>query len=242
MIKNILLPLCIATISVSGLAQAEPFYSAKVIQADYAAAPDVKLLIRIQNVKGSGEEPSGASRANCMKAHKSTDQPGPDPCFSFMLDEGEGTVKVKKQTLLNDPQRSTDPIYIELIYNSGITKNQHGYYDNKTVKLWVNDNNGWNNWDDDLLQSMPQVATTQDRGIYQLVIADADALLNSAYRDKASRLSQEKRIIFRDIQRAWMKNRDLECNGAIFGEYLDTCLIRLTLDRARQIAVAPTPK
>lgn len=159
-----------------------------------------------------------------------------------MLDEGEGNVKVKKQTLLNDPQRSSDPIYIELIYKSGITKNQYGYYDNKTVKLWVNDNNSLNNWDADLLQSMPQVAITQDRGIYQLVLADADALLNSTYRDKASRLSQEKRYVFRDIQRAWMKNRDLECNSAIFGEYLDTCMIRLTLDRARQIAVAPTPK
>ena len=52
MIKNILFPLCIATISVSGFAQAEPFYSAKIIKADYSAAPDVKLLIRIQNVKG----------------------------------------------------------------------------------------------------------------------------------------------------------------------------------------------
>lgn len=240
--KNIILPLCIATISVSGLARAEPFYSAKVIQADYSAAPDVKLLIRVQDVEGGSEKPSGGSRATCMKAYKSAAQPGPDPCFSFLLDEGEGSVKATKQTLLNDPQRSSDPIYIELIYKSGITKNQHGYYDNKTVKLWVNDNNSLNNWDADLLQSMPQVAITQDRGIYQLVLADADALLNSAYRDKVSRLSQEKRGVLREIQRAWMKNRDLECNGAIFGEYLDICMICLTLDRARQIAVAPTPK
>lgn len=79
MIKNISLSLCIATISVSGFAQAEPFYSAKVIQADYSAAPDIKLLIRIQDVEGGSEEPSGASRATCMKAYKSAAKPGPDP-------------------------------------------------------------------------------------------------------------------------------------------------------------------
>lgn len=240
MIKNIFL--LFGTLTMTCFVQAEPFYTAKILQADYAAVPDVKLLVRIQDVEGGSEEPSGASRATCMKANKSAAQPGPDPCFSFELDEGEGNVKVTKQTLLNDPQRSTDPIYIELIYRSGISKNQYGYYDNKTVKLRVNDNNSLNNWDAELLQSLPQVTISQDRGIYQLVLADADALLNSAYRDKTNRLSQEKREVFREVQRAWMKNRDLECNSAIFGEYSDTCLIRLTLDRARQIAVAPTSK
>jgi hypothetical protein len=242
-IKNIVLPFCVATLTFfNGAAQAEPFYSAKILQADYSAVPDIKLLIRIQDVESSSDEASGSSLATCMKASNSATQPGPNPCFRIQLDEGEGNVKVTSQTLLNDPQRASDPIYIELVYKSGATKNQYGYYDNKTVLLTVEDNNGLNNWDSDIPQSLPQVKIEKDRGIYQLVLADADALLNSAYRDKASRLSQDKRDVFREVQRAWMKNRDLECNSAIFGEYSESCLIRLTIDRARQIAVAPLAK
>jgi uncharacterized protein YecT (DUF1311 family) len=75
-----------------------------------------------------------------------------------------------------------------------------------------------------------------------LVLADADALLNSAYHDKANRLSDEKKTSFREVQRAWMKLRDLECVKSIYGEQSASCLIRLTLDRARQIAVAPPLK
>lgn len=57
MIENIVLPFCIATISVfNGAAQAEPFYSAKILQADYCAVPQIKLLIRIQDVESGSEE------------------------------------------------------------------------------------------------------------------------------------------------------------------------------------------
>jgi uncharacterized protein YecT (DUF1311 family) len=177
-----------------------------------------------------------------MRANKSAAQPGPNPCFSFELDEGNGNVRVLKQTLLNDPQRGSDPIYIELLYKSEQTKNQYGWFDNKTVKLRVDDNNSLNNWDADLSQSLPQVKIVQESEIYQLVLADADALLNSAYRDKANGLSEEKKTAFREVQRAWMKFRDLECVKSVYGEQSASCMIRLTLDRARQIAVAPPSK
>ncbi|WP_033059328.1 lysozyme inhibitor LprI family protein [Pseudomonas mandelii] len=242
-VKNIVFLVCSAFfVFAVATVQAEPFYSAKILQADYSTAPNLRLLIRIQDVETGSDEPSGSTRADCMRGSKSAAQPGPTPCFSFELDEGNGNVSVLKQTLLNDPQRGNDPIYIELLYKSEQEKNQYGWFDNKTVKLRVDDNNGLNNWDADLPQSLPQVKIVQESDIYQLVLADADALLNSAYHDKANRLSDEKRTAFREVQRAWMKFRDLECVKSIYGEQSASCMIRLTLDRARQIAVAPPSK
>jgi hypothetical protein len=109
-VKNIIFLACSAFFVFSvAIVQAEPFYSAKILQADYSAAPNLRLLIRIQDVEAGSNEPSGSTRADCMRASKSAAQPGPTPCFSFELDEGNGNVSVLKQTLLNDPQRGKRP-------------------------------------------------------------------------------------------------------------------------------------
>jgi hypothetical protein len=90
MVKNIVFLIC-STFFVFSMAsvQAEPFYSAKILQADYSAVPNLKLLIRIQDVETGSNEPSGSTRADCMRGSKSAAQPGPNPCFSFELDSAK---------------------------------------------------------------------------------------------------------------------------------------------------------
>ncbi|MBL0951235.1 MAG: DUF1311 domain-containing protein, partial [Pseudomonas sp.] len=48
-------------------------------------------------------------------------------------------------------------------------------------------------------------------GISALVLGDADALLNAAYRERQRQLSDEAGTALRQAQRNWIAMRDAEC-------------------------------
>ena len=64
------------------------------------------------------------------------------------------------------------------------------------------------------------------------------------HRERQRQLSDEAGTALRQAQRNWIAMRDAECKPygedqpySVFGEFSYDCMVRLTLDRARQLAV-----
>lgn len=105
----------------SSIVNAEGTMVATVLQADFSKDPEIRLLVRVVDVGGGSDTPSMAVRKECLERVKSSDRPGPDPCFSIEISESKKQRAIVRQTLLNDPQRSTDPIYLEIVYRSEVS-------------------------------------------------------------------------------------------------------------------------
>lgn len=238
-------PLCLFTLALLPLAaQAEATLTATIIQADFSNAPEARLLVRVMDEAFGSQDSSIAERSYCASHGEAADRPGPDTCFSITLDEGAGPQPLIAQTLLNEPQRGSDPVYVEVLYRSHYPVDESGSASRPLASVRV-EANGFYNWNDEQQQSLPQNYKVVDKGFYPLVLNDADALLNSTYRERLGRLPEARQAALREAQRKWMVFRDAECKPAgggahsAFGEQEHNCLLRLTLDRARQIATAP---
>ena len=149
---------------------------------------------------------------------------------------------------MSDPQRSTDPIYLEIVYRSEVSNGDPTNHYGRSVSLKIEEN-GFYNWNNEAKQALADVAwPSSSNGALDVVLVDADALLNAVYRDRMTRLDDNAQKGLRETQRAWMKFRDTECQAdsksyeSVFGELSYNCLIRATIERARQIAMAPDKK
>lgn len=232
----------------SSIVKAEGTMVATVLQADFSNDPEIRLLVRIVDVGGGSDTPSMAVRKECLERVKSSDRPGPDPCFSIEISESKKQRAIVRQTLLNDPQRSTDPIYLEIVYRSEVSTTDPTNHHQRSALLRIEEN-GFYNWNNETKQALADGEwPSTPHGALSVVLADADALLNSVYRDRMTRLDESAQKGLKDTQRAWMKFRDAEClmdvksYTTMFGEFPDACLIRATIERARQLATAPDKK
>ena len=229
----------------SSLAHAEGTMIATVLQADFSKDPEIRLLVRVVDVGWGPDAPSMALRKDCLARVKSSDRPGPDPCFSIEITESKKQRAIVRQTLLNDPQRSSDPIYLEIVYQSEVSESDPTNHYGRSARLKVEEN-GFYNWNNETKQALADVVwPTLPSGTLDLVVTDADALLNLVYRERMERLDEKAQKELRETQRAWMKFRDAEClpeaksYKSVFGEWSNSCLIRATIERARQLAMAP---
>lgn len=229
----------------SSLAQAEGTMIATVLQADFSKDPEVRLLVRVVDIGWGPDAPSMALRKECLARGKSSDRPGPDPCFSIEITESKKQRAIVRQTLLNDPQRSTDPIYLEIVYQSEVSATDPTNHHRRSAWLKIEEN-GFYNWNNETKQALADVVwPTASSGALDLVVTDTDALLNLVYRERMERLDENAQKGLRETQRAWMKFRDAEClpeaksYKSVFGEWSNSCLIRATIERARQLAMAP---
>lgn len=218
---------------------------ATILQADFSKDPEVRLLVRVVDVGGGSDSPSMAVRNQCLERKASAERPGPDPCFSIEITESKKQRAIVRQTLLNDPQRTTDPIYLEIVYRSEVSESDPTNHHQRSATLKIEEN-GLYNWNNESEQALADVEWfPSGNGVLDLMVPDADALLNSVYRDRMSRLDESGQKALRETQRAWMKFRDAECQAdpkshkSVFGEWSDACLIRATIERARQLALAP---
>ena len=235
------LPLAMFSIVV----KAEGTMVATVLQADFTRDPEIRLLVRVADVGGGEITTPMASRSDCLRRSKSPDRPGPDPCFSIGITEDQQPRDVVRQTLLNDPQLSTDPIYLEIVYRSEVSEsdptNHHGRYAFLRIE-----ENGFYNWNDEAKQALADVEwQSYSHDVFDVALVDEDARLNAAYRDRMARLDEAKQKGLREAQRTWIKFRDAECkpdpksDRSVIGESTDQCLIRATGERTRQLSVAP---
>lgn len=229
----------------SSLAHAEGTMIATVLQADFSKDPEIRLLVRVVDVGWGPDAPSMALRKDCLARVKSSDRPGPDPCFSIEITESKKQRAIVRQTLLNDPQRSSDPIYLEIVYQSEVSESDPTNHYGRSARLKVEEN-GFYNWNNETKQALADVVwPTLPSGTLDLVVTDTDALLNLVYRECMERLDEKAQKELRETQRAWMKFRDAEClpeaksYKSVFGEWSSSCLIRATIERARQLAMAP---
>jgi hypothetical protein len=229
----------------SSLAHAEGTMIATVLQADFSKDPEIRLLVRVVDVGWGPDAPSMALRKDCLARVKSSDRPGPDPCFSIEITESKKQRAIVRQTLLNDPQRSSDPIYLEIVYQSEVSESDPTNHYGRSARLKVEEN-GFYNWNNETKQALADVVwPTLPSGTLDLVVTDTDALLNLVYRERMERLDEKAQKELRETQRAWMKFRDAEClpeaksYKSVFGEWSNSCLIRATIERARQLAMAP---
>lgn len=232
----------------SSLAHAEGTMIATVLQADFSKDPEIRLLVRVVDVGWGPDAPSMALRKDCLARVKSSDRPGPDPCFSIEITESKKQRAIVRQTLLNDPQRSSDPIYLEIVYQSEVSESDPTNHYGRSARLKVEEN-GFYNWNNETKQALADVVwPTLPSGTLDLVVTDTDALLNLVYRERMERLDEKAQKELRETQRAWMKFRDAEClpeaksYKSVFGEWSNSCLIRATIERARQLAMAPDNK
>jgi uncharacterized protein YecT (DUF1311 family) len=70
-----------------------------------------------------------------------------------------------------------------------------------------------------------------------------DKRLNQAYRDLVAKLEQGKREKLRDVQRAWLSYRDLNCDfqsddyqgGSIYSLIQSSCLAEMTKQRTKDL-------
>lgn len=229
----------------SSLAHAEGTMIATVLQADFSKDPEIRLLVRVVDVGWGPDAPSMALRKDCLARVKSSDRPGPDPCFSIEITESKKQRAIVRQTLLNDPQRSSDPIYLEIVYQSEVSESDPTNHYGRSARLKIEEN-GFYNWNNETKQALADVVwPTLPSGTLDLVVTDTDALLNLVYRERMERLDEKAQKELRETQRAWMKFRDAEClpeaksYKSVFGEWSNSCLIRATIERARQLAMAP---
>jgi hypothetical protein len=229
----------------SPVVMAEGTMIATILQADFSKDPEVRLLVRVVDVGGGSDTPSMAVRNQCLERKASAERPGPDPCFSIEITESKKQRAIVRQTLLNDPQRTTDPIYLEIVYRSEVSESDPTNHHQRSATLKIEEN-GLYNWNNESEQALADVEWfPSGNGVLDLMVPDADALLNSVYRDRMSRLDESDQKALRETQRAWMKFRDAECQAdpklhkSVFGEWSDACLIRATIERARQLALAP---
>lgn len=233
----VLITLCLSPV----LAAAEGTLTATVVHADFSQAPEVRLLVRVLDEAFATDQESIVSQ--CPVARAAGEHLAPDSCFEVTIDEGSGAVQPMSQTLLARPERASDPIYLELVYRTQLQPLYDDVYSRPTARLRV-ETNGFYNWNDEMLQALPQNVMALG-GINALVLGDADALLNAAYRERLRQLSDEASSALRQAQRNWIAmRRDAECKPygeeqpySVFGEFSYDCLVRLTLDRARQLAV-----
>ena len=232
----------------SSLAHAEGTMIATVLQADFSKDPEIRLLVRVVDVGWGPDAPSMALRKDCLARVKSSDRPGPDPCFSIEITESKKQRAIVRQTLLNDPQRSSDPIYLEIVYQSEVSESDPTNHYGRSARLKVEEN-GFYNWNNETKQALADVVwPALPSGTLDLVVTDTDALLNLVYRERMERLDEKAQKELRETQRAWMKFRDAEClpeaksYKSVFGEWSNSCLIRATIERARQLAMAPDNK
>jgi len=232
----LLITLCLSPV----LAAAEGTLTATVVHADFSQAPEVRLLVRVLDEAFATDQESIVSQ--CPVARATGEHLAPDSCFEVTIDEGSGAVQPMSQTLLARPERASDPIYLELVYRTQLQPLYDDVYSRPTARLRV-ESNGFYNWNDEMLQALPQNVMALG-GINALVLGDADALLNAAYRERLRQLSDEASSALRQAQRNWIAMRDAECKPygeeqpySVFGEFSYDCLVRLTLDRARQLAV-----
>ena len=232
----------------SSLAHAEGTMIATVLQADFSKDPEIRLLVRVVDIGWGPDAPSMALRKDCLARVKSSDRPGPDPCFSIEITESKKQRAIVRQTLLNDPQRSSDPIYLEIVYQSEVSESDPTNHYGRSARLKVEEN-GFYNWNNETKQALADVVwPTLPSGTLDLVVTDADALLNLIYRERMERFDEKAQKELRETQRAWMKFRDAEClpeaksYKSVFGEWSNSCLIRATIERARQLAMAPDNK
>lgn len=242
-ILNLFYIFSLVLISVS--AQAEGTMVATVLQADFTRDPEVRLLVRVADVGGGEVSAPMASRSDCLKRGKSPDRPGPDPCFSVAITEGQQPRDIIQQTLLNDPQLSTDPIYLEIVYRSEVSESDPTNHHGRSALLRIEEN-GFYNWNDEAEQALADVELqAYSHDLLDVALVDADARLNAAYRDRMVRLDETKQKGLREAQRGWVKFRDAECkpdsksDRSVFGESSEKCLIRATGERARQLSIAP---
>lgn len=229
----------------SSLAHAEGTMIAMVLQADFSKDPEIRLLVRVVDIGWGPDAPSMALRKDCLARVKSSDRPGPDPCFSIEITESKKQRAIVRQTLLNDPQRSSDPIYLEIVYQSEVSESDPTNHYGRSARLKIEEN-GFYNWNNETKQALADVVwPTLPSGTLDLVVTDTDALLNLVYRERMERLDEKAQKELRETQRAWMKFRDAEClpepksYKSVFGEWSNSCLIRATIERARQLAMAP---
>lgn len=237
--------LVVAFSLLSSVVKAEGTMVATVLQADFSKDPEIRLLVRVLDVGGGPGDTSMALRKECLERVKSADRPGPDPCFSIEITESKKQRAIVRQTLLNDPQRSTDPIYLEIVYQSEVSATDPTNHHRRSAWLKIEEN-GFYNWNNETKQALADVVwPTASSGALDLVVTDTDALLNLVYRERMERLDENAQKGLRETQRAWMKFRDAEClpepksYKSVFGEWSDSCLIRATIERARQLAMAP---
>jgi uncharacterized protein YecT (DUF1311 family) len=229
----------------SSVVKAEGTMVATVLQADFSQDPEIRLLVRVTDIGGGEDTVPMANRNLCLERVKSTERPGPDPCFSIEITENKKQRTIVRQTLLNDPERVNDPIYLEIVYRSEISKSDPTNHYGRSALIKVEEN-GFYNWNNEEKQALADVEwQPSSNGAVDVALVDADALLNSVYRDRMTRLDDNSQKGLRETQRAWMKFRDAECQPdaksykSIFGEYSDDCLIRATIERTRQLARAP---
>jgi len=199
------LPLAMFSIVV----KAEGTMVATVLQANFTRDPEIRLLVRVADVGGGEITTPMASRSDCLKRSKSPDRPGPDPCFSIGITEDQQPRDVvRRQTLLNDPQLSTDPIYLEIVYRSEVSEsdptNHHGRYAFLRVE-----ENGFYNWNDEAKQALADVEwQSYSHDVLDVPLVDEDARLDAVYRDRMARLDEAKQKGLREAQRTWIKFRD----------------------------------
>lgn len=229
----------------SASAHAEGTMVATVLQADFSRDPEVRLLVRVADVGGGEVSMPMASRSDCHKRIKSPDRPGPDPCFSVAITEDQQPRNILQQTLLNDPQLSTDPIYLEIVYRSEVSESDPSNHHRRSALLRIEEN-GFYNWNDEAEQALADVELqAYSHDLLDVAFADADARLNAAYRDRMARLDEAKQKGLREAQRVWIKFRDTECkpdpksDRSVSGDSTEQCLIRATGERARQLSIAP---
>jgi len=225
--------------------KAEGTMVATVLQADFTRDPEVRLLVRVADVGGGEVSVPMASRSDCHKRIKSPDRPGPDPCFSVGITEDQQPRNIIQQTLLNDPQLSTDPIYLEIVYRSEVNESDPTNHHGRSALLRIEEN-GFYNWNDEAEQALADVELqAYSHDLLDVELVDADARLNAAYRDRMARLDEAKQKGLREAQRVWIKFRDAECkpdpksDRSVSGDSTEQCLIRATGERARQLALAP---
>lgn len=221
-------------------ALAEATLTATIVQADFTQAPEVRLLVRVLDEAFGSDQESIVN--DCPLASSPAEQLAADSCLEFTLDEGNGPVTLLRQTLLAKPARASDPIYLELVYRTGLQPHHGDFYSRPTARLRV-ETNGFYNWNAEMPQALPQNVVLQG-GVTALVLGEADALLNTTYRERMRQLSDEAGQGLRQAQRQWLAMRDAECKPygdvrpySVFGEFSYDCLVRMTLDRARQLAV-----
>lgn len=234
------MPMLFALCLLPALAAAEGTLTATIVHADFSQAPEARLLVRVLDEAFATDQESIVSK--CPLAEVPGQQLAPDSCFEVTIDEGSGPLQPMNQTLLSRPERASDPIYLELVYRTALRPLHDDVYSRPTARLRV-ETNGFYNWNEEMSQALPQNVMALG-GISALVLGDADALLNAAYRERQRQLSDEASDALRQAQRHWIAMRDAECRPygdeqpySVFGEFSYDCLVRLTLDRARQLAV-----
>lgn len=228
----------------SSMVKAEGTMVATVLQADFSQDPEIRLLVRVTDIGGGDDTMPMANRTLCLQRVKSPERPGPDPCFSIAITENKKQRTIVRQTLLNDPERVNDPIYLEIVYRSEISKSDPTNHYGRSALIKVEEN-GFYNWNNEEKQALADVEWPPSSNAVDVALVDADALLNSVYRDRMTRLDEAAQKGLKYAQRAWMKFRDAECQPdaksykSVFGEYSNDCLIRATIERTRQLAKAP---